>query len=83
MSINLGDEVRDIITGFTGFVVGRREFLSDGESFAVQPQCDGNSYHETVWLKPCQLCVIGAIPPEVLIQLYGVEFPAIKTKAAK
>lgn len=36
--MNLGDKVRDIITGFTGIVIARSEFFNGCVRVAVQPQ---------------------------------------------
>jgi hypothetical protein len=38
IDVTLGDEVRDILTGFTGIVVARIDHLFAARSFLVQPQ---------------------------------------------
>lgn len=37
MTINLGDTARDTITGYTGVVISRHEYLNGCVRFALQP----------------------------------------------
>ena len=36
--INLGDEVKDLVTGFTGIVIGKTTWLTGCDRFIVQPK---------------------------------------------
>lgn len=58
--INLGDKVEDTISGFTGVVIGRSEFLHGCIRCGVQPtklKSDGG-INETQWFDEPQLKVI-------------------------
>lgn len=39
-NINLGDEVRDVVTGFQGIAVARTAYLHGIDQIGVQPPCD-------------------------------------------
>ena len=58
-TIELGDEVQDIITGLTGIAITKAEYLWGCDRFAVQPQeiKDGKIV-ESTWFDEPQLTVI-------------------------
>lgn len=66
MAVNLGDAVRDVITGFEGIVQGRTEYLFGCVSMLVKSRemKDGLPL-EGKWLDENQLVVTeaGAVPP--------------------
>ncbi len=37
MKFDLNDKVRDVVTGFSGLVVARCEYLHGGKTYEVQP----------------------------------------------
>lgn len=39
-NLDLGDEVKDRVTGFTGIIVGHARYLTGCDQYNVQPQCD-------------------------------------------
>lgn len=61
MAINLGDEVRDVVTGFRGIATGRSVFLHGCSRIAVQPKVvkDGKM-PEAAWFDEPQLEVVKA-----------------------
>lgn len=61
--INLGDEVHDVVTGFTGIAVSRLDFLSGCRQYAVQGRVKDNVISEAQWfdyqrLKPTGTAVV-------------------------
>ena len=49
--IELGSRVRDTITGFTGIVIARSDFLSGCNQVCVQPSCEKeNELNKPEWL---------------------------------
>jgi hypothetical protein len=65
--VNLGDKVKDVVTGLTGIAVGRTQYLQGCTRVAVQPQelKDGKPV-EASWFDEPQLEIIeaGAIKPK-------------------
>lgn len=61
MRINLGDEVKDMVTGFKGIAVARHEFLNGCARIGVQPKIkkDGALPDEYTFDEP-QLVLIKA-----------------------
>jgi hypothetical protein len=56
--INLGDKVRDSLTGFTGIVIGRCEYLTGCNQLLVQPPCkESGDFVESRWLDLDRLMV--------------------------
>jgi phage terminase large subunit-like protein len=62
-TIAMGVTVRDRITGFTGVVIGRTEYISGCDQALVQPQAkpDGE-YVEGRWFDQQRLEVVDAAP---------------------
>ncbi len=58
--INLGDAVRDIITGFEGIAISRQDGLFEGLSFKVQPRKlnDDHRPAESSWFEESRLELI-------------------------
>jgi len=49
--ISMGDRVRDIVTGFTGVVIGRTSYINGCEQVLVQPRIDDNGKcPEGLWI---------------------------------
>ena len=49
--IKLGDEVKDVITGFTGIVTAETNYLSGARSLEVQKQIsEDNKYPPSTWI---------------------------------
>jgi hypothetical protein len=61
LMINLGDKVRDVVTGLTGIAVGKTQYLQGCIRIAVQPQelKDGKPV-DASWFDEPQLEVIEA-----------------------
>jgi hypothetical protein len=59
-TLKLGDTVKDKMTGFTGVVTGRAEFLYTVPSVKVQPQGlkEDGSPKEAVWFEEPQLTLV-------------------------
>jgi hypothetical protein len=59
MQVELGQEVKDSITGFFGLATGRVEYITGCNQVLVQPQCkpDGE-YIENRWFDEDRLSVI-------------------------
>lgn len=47
--IELGDEVRDSLTGFAGIVVCQNSSISGCDQLAVQPPCVDGKFEESRW----------------------------------
>lgn len=57
--INLGDEVQDIISGFTGIAMAKAEYMWGCTRFAVQPQqITENKLYDSIWFDEPQLIII-------------------------
>jgi hypothetical protein len=48
--IQLGFRVRDAITGFTGHVIQRIDFMNGNVQFAVQPKGEPNAMPDALWI---------------------------------
>lgn len=57
--IEMGLEVKDIITNFQGIVGGRAEYLTGCNTYLVQPKSEKNKYPESTWIDEGRLRVIG------------------------
>jgi hypothetical protein len=66
--INLGDKVKDVVTGLTGIAVAKTHYLQGCARFAVQPQDlkDGRPV-EVYWVDEPQLEVVeaGVVKPKI------------------
>jgi len=51
----LGDFVQDVVSGFSGTVTARCEYLYITDSYLVSPRYDGNGFPEGKWLEAKQL----------------------------
>ena len=58
--VELGDMVCDNITGFTGVVVGKAEYLTGCDQFILQPKCAGDlgKYPDANWFDVGRLRVL-------------------------
>jgi len=60
--IQLGQKVKDIITGFTGIAHGRATYLAGCNRILVQPEFDekkDDKYPDAVWIDEPQLKTVG------------------------
>lgn len=75
MSIKLGDEVQDIITGFTGIVTAETNYLSGSRSLEVQKQIsEDNKYPPSTWISSNYLKKISdGIHVEPQIKQFGFQ----------
>lgn len=67
--IELGDEVRDKITKFSGIVVGRAQYLTGCDQASVLPTVsEPGKYPGVTWFDEARLEVVrkGAVPPETV-----------------
>jgi hypothetical protein len=68
MSIQLGDTVRDQITGFEGVTTGRAEYLTGCVQFIVQPPLKDGKFEEGRWFDEDRLEVMSRRPAGLLEQ---------------
>lgn len=81
MAIKLGEEVREVVTGFEGVVTGRAEYLSGCHQLLVAPKvkADG-AYAEGHWFDEQRLVVkVGSVP----IVLDNSQTPGCDTPAPR
>jgi len=45
----LGKKVKDQITGFTGIITGRAEYLTGCVRYLVTPKADKNNLKDSIW----------------------------------
>lgn len=58
-NIQLGDEVQDIISGFTGIAIAKANYMWGCTRFAIQPQeITENKLLDSIWFDEPQLIVI-------------------------
>lgn len=58
--IELGLEVKDKITGFTGIVIGKAEYLTGCNQYGICPTVDADGKkRDTEWFDEGRLLVIG------------------------
>jgi hypothetical protein len=64
--VNLGDEVKDTITGFKGIAIGKASYLTGCDQCAVQPKIKDGSFVDAQWFDIGRLEVVkrGAVQPE-------------------
>lgn len=75
--MNLGDKVRDIITGFEGIVMGECRYLTGCEQRLVMPQemRDGK-YPESTWLDIDRLALVQSAAVSIPVSTPGGDKPA-------
>ena len=63
--VELGDKVKDLVTGFEGIAVAQFIYLQGCDRFQVQPPSDGSTYPESISFDDSQLKVVkaGVIKP--------------------
>lgn len=55
-TIELGDSAKDIITGFSGVVIGKCEYLTGCDQYALQPKTEKNgTYQDSRWFDSSRL----------------------------
>jgi hypothetical protein len=58
-ALNHADEVRDIITGFRGVIIGRCDYITGCNQYLVQPGLDKDAkFVESRWVDEDRLLVI-------------------------
>lgn len=65
IDINLGDEVRDQITGFEGVVTGKVRYISGCDQLLVQPPVKDGDFKEAHWIDidRCRVVNVGRFKP--------------------
>ena len=58
--IALGVQVKDRVSGFTGIVVARAEYLFCTSSYCIVPLATDNKYEEGKWIDQGKLIVVGS-----------------------
>jgi hypothetical protein len=58
-SIQLGDRVKDLVTGFTGVVTARCEYINGCVQFGVSPPCENGKMQETQYIDYKRLKIRG------------------------
>ena len=59
MSIKLGDRVVDIVTGFTGVVISRIEYINGCIQFGVKPKADKTGMKSAEYIDEKELKIVG------------------------
>lgn len=57
MIIELGDKVKEVVTGFEGVVTGRAEYLTGCTQFCVTPPVKDGAIVDSVWFDETRLRV--------------------------
>lgn len=81
MGVTLGDRVRDTLTGFTGVVTARAEYLTGCNQCLVLPQAEKtNELKEAVWFDVERLHVeeVGAVEVNLFHTPTGCDAPSPK-----
>jgi hypothetical protein len=60
--IKLGQEVRDVVTGFEGIATSKVEYINGCVQFGVQPKAADGKFPESVYLDHQRLQVMGDGP---------------------
>lgn len=61
--IELGMQVRDIVSGLTGIVISKAEYLNGCVRFGVEPKGTKNKVGESEWVDEQQLVIVKADTP--------------------
>lgn len=76
--LNLRDRVKDQITGFSGVVTGRCEYITGCTQLLVQPPVkDNGDFVESRWVDEDRLALAGE-PIEFTVKTAGPDKPAPK-----
>tara|TARA_R110002049_G_scaffold199037_2_gene369118 strand:+ start:113 stop:364 length:252 start_codon:yes stop_codon:yes gene_type:complete len=76
---NLGNEVKDKITGFQGIATGHAEYLTGCDQYVVQPKCEKNgTYPDANWFDEGRLEWVskGIAKEEVKAEKNGSDYRA-------
>ncbi len=65
--IKLGMQVRCIVSGFTGTVISRTEYLNGCVRYGVEPPAKDGKLSEAAWVDEQQLEVVKAVTPATKI----------------
>jgi hypothetical protein len=77
MKIELGQKVKDKITGFTGVVTGRTEYITGCEQLLVQPPTKNDgAFTEPRWFDVDRLDVIEQEKVSLTVKKAGFDSPA-------
>jgi hypothetical protein len=74
--IELGQEVKDRITGFTGFAIGHCEYISGCNQTLVQPPMKGKDFVDSRWIDDDRLQVTKTKPISLKVTNPGFDKPA-------
>jgi hypothetical protein len=61
----LGIELKDKVTGFKGFVIGRADYLTGCNQYALQPKMSKGKWEENKWLDENRLSPTKALRVEL------------------
>lgn len=75
-AIQMGDTVADSITGYSGVVTGRCEYITGCSQILVQPAVKDGAWQDAKWLDVDRLTVTAAPRVLVSIQTAGFGEPA-------
>lgn len=53
----LGLEGRDIITGFTGIITGRADYVTGCRQYCLQPACINGKFEQAQWFDEERVCI--------------------------
>ena len=53
--IEMGEKVKDSITGFSGVVTARAEYITGCRQYTVTPKCKGGKHADSYWFDEARL----------------------------
>lgn len=77
--LNLGNKAKDKITGFTGVLTGRAEYLTGCTQYSLQPECkEDGSFISANWFDEGRLIDLGNSieSKDVIGEKNGADFSA-------
>lgn len=74
----LGEKVKDQISGFTGIVTGKAEYITGCVQYLIQPQSEENDYKEAQWIDEHRLIIIKGQGIKLVKQETKQEIPVEK-----
>lgn len=63
--IKVGQKVKEVVTGFTGIVTGRAEYLTGCAQILIQPPCQDGKYTDSLWFDETRCEIVEAKPVAV------------------
>ncbi len=77
--IKLGDKVKDLVTGFTGVVVSRIEYINGCVQFGIVPKADKDKMHDCQYVDWQRLQSVGTAISLPSQETGGPQFDAPKS----